>query len=417
MLKKVFKLFVISITLFYSSQIIYAYEYIDPDNESKILGSITEIFDAKEQYEDLAGVYEEQIEIIDASNSSYWWPTGGNEVIEIDGKKFATGNPEATEITSSFSVREDPFGSGEDVYHYGMDISGGDGDVNIIAAKSGIVVYPTSGSKVDCPASSISASSDYNCGGGYGNHVIIQHSDGNYTLYAHMLANSITVTAGDSVEQGQVIGKMGSSGYSTGPHLHFEVRIGQNSRDAAVDPADYISIDTPRTVSSSNNLLKFVELWEGHSPIDGNDYVVEDIGDGVRTVGSGVTLEYNVELFKKYGIDVNDYPIGSKIPISIVDQIKLEILDEHRSRVENLLVNNSITLKGYQIDALTSMSYNLGNVNDFPEAYKAYGDTEALRDNWFLLYVSKGSQFEVGLTRRRNAEFKLFHTGDYGLNG
>ena len=63
------------------------------------------------------------------------------------------------------------------------------------------------------------------------------------------------------------------------------------------------------------------------------------------------------------------------------------------------------------------MSYNLGNVNEFPEAYKTYGDTEELRGNWFLLYVNKGSIFEVGLTRRRNAEFKLFHTGDYGLNG
>lgn len=419
MLKKIFSLFVISITLFYSCQVIYAYEYIDPNNESGVIDKIIEIFDSKQQYEDLAGSYEEQIQINNATSTSYWWPMGSNDVIESNGKKYATGDPEATIITSPFSTRTDPFGSGNQVFHSGMDIIGGDGDVNIIAAKSGIVVYvyPSNSSTPACTNSSIGTNSDYGCGGGYGNHVVIQHSDGNYTLYGHMEANTLTVKAGESVEQGQVIGKMGSSGYSTGPHLHFEVRVGQNSKNSAVDPSEYISLENARSVFSGNSLLKFVEQWEGHSPIEGDYYYVEDIGDGVRTVGSGVTLEYNGGLFKKYGIDTNDYQIGSKIPISIVDQIKLEILSDHRSRIENLLANNSINLKEYQIDALVSMSYNLGNVNSFPNAYREYGDTESLRDNWFLLYVSKGSIFEVGLTRRRTAEWKLFHTGDYGING
>ena len=75
----------------------------------------------------------------------------------------------------------------------------------------------------------------------YGNYIIIQHSDGNYTLYAHLHENTIKVKAGDSVEQGQVIAKMGSSGNSTGTHLHFEVREGQNASSAKVDPLDYVS--------------------------------------------------------------------------------------------------------------------------------------------------------------------------------
>jgi len=61
-------------------------------------------------------------------------------------------------------------------------------------------------------------------GGGYGNYVIIDHGNGFETLYGHMLNNSVVVKAGDRVSQGQRLGTMGSTGRSTGTHLHFEVR-------------------------------------------------------------------------------------------------------------------------------------------------------------------------------------------------
>ncbi len=61
-------------------------------------------------------------------------------------------------------------------------------------------------------------------GGGYGNYVVIDHGNGSQTLYAHMLNNSIVVKAGDRVRQGQKIGVMGSTGRSTGTHLHFEIK-------------------------------------------------------------------------------------------------------------------------------------------------------------------------------------------------
>ena len=62
--------------------------------------------------------------------------------------------------------------------------------------------------------------------GGYGNYVVIQHSNGTQTLYGHLL--SVTVSQGEQVTQGQTIGYLGNTGHSTGPHLHFEVRGAKN---------------------------------------------------------------------------------------------------------------------------------------------------------------------------------------------
>ncbi len=62
--------------------------------------------------------------------------------------------------------------------------------------------------------------------GGYGNYVVISHSNGTQTLYGHML--DVTVVPGQAVAQGQVIGHLGSSGNSTGPHVHFEIRGARN---------------------------------------------------------------------------------------------------------------------------------------------------------------------------------------------
>jgi GH25 family lysozyme M1 (1,4-beta-N-acetylmuramidase) len=64
------------------------------------------------------------------------------------------------------------------------------------------------------------------CGGGFGNHVILQHADGRATLYGHMTNGSVRVHDGAHVDCGQELGLSGSTGHSTGPHLHFEVRDG-----------------------------------------------------------------------------------------------------------------------------------------------------------------------------------------------
>lgn len=92
----------------------------------------------------------------------------------------------------------------------GVDIGAPKG-THILAAAPGIVIV---------------ARNNGAWNGGYGNYVVIQHGNGTQTLYAHM--SRVLVTAGDSVSQDQVIGLVGSTGESTGNHLHFEVRGAKN---------------------------------------------------------------------------------------------------------------------------------------------------------------------------------------------
>ena len=93
------------------------------------------------------------------------------------------------------------------------------------ACPIGTTVYAS------CAGTVISAS--YN--GGYGNNVVISHADGRLTRYAHN--SKLLVKAGQHVEQGEPIALSGSTGRSTGPHVHFEIYI----NGSAVDPLKYIS--------------------------------------------------------------------------------------------------------------------------------------------------------------------------------
>mgnify|MGYP001604180630 CR=1 FL=1 len=97
-------------------------------------------------------------------------------------------------------------------YHQAVDIASKDGP-NILAAQSGSVVTAGWG------------------GGGYGIFVVIDHGNGYQTLYGHMLNNSLVVTSGQKVSQGQKLGVMGSTGRSTGPHLHFEIKTAKGKLD------------------------------------------------------------------------------------------------------------------------------------------------------------------------------------------
>ena len=108
--------------------------------------------------------------------------------------------------------------------HTGVDVNIGVAGRNVVAVKDGTVVVSTALKN---------SSGAYRS---YGEYVVINHHDGTMTLYAHMLAGSRTVSQGSKVKQGQKIGTVGSTGNSTGTHLHFEVRL--NGR--VVNPLPYL---------------------------------------------------------------------------------------------------------------------------------------------------------------------------------
>ena len=113
---------------------------------------------------------------------------------------------------------------------YGVGgFDGMDAGRDLVAAAAGTVVYTNDGEYDRCDTG------DCDGGGGYGNYVKIQHDDGRYTYYAHMSQWSVAVSKGDRVECGTYLGLVGSSGYSTGPHIHFEVRESSGSQS---DPFD-----------------------------------------------------------------------------------------------------------------------------------------------------------------------------------
>ena len=144
----------------------------------------------------------------------------GNSV-QYDGNGFAWPIPGYTNLTSPFGMRFDPY---YQYYrgHNGIDISGGGiAGKPVVASATGTVTM-----------------AEFN-NGGYGNYVVISHGDVNGNLvtthYAHLMSYAVSV--GQTVNQGDVIGYVGTTGASTGYHLHFEVR----TNNTPVNPFGYVS--------------------------------------------------------------------------------------------------------------------------------------------------------------------------------
>jgi len=128
-----------------------------------------------------------------------------------------TGWPVRGTVSSPFGGRIDPFSGGAS-FHPGLDITAPAGRL-VVAAGSGIVVEVG------------------NMGDGYGNKVVISHNDSISTLYGHLSA--ILVKKGEIVKEGDPIGRVGSTGRSTGDHLHFEIRVD----GTPVNPLAYLASD------------------------------------------------------------------------------------------------------------------------------------------------------------------------------
>ena len=147
------------------------------------------------------------------SSSSGSSSSGSSSVIVPSGSGFAWPTP-------GFVSRSSEWFEDREVYnHGGIDIAGaGIMGTPVVAAADGTVIASNSscthnwGKSYSC-----------GCGGGYGNYVMISHAEGKMTVYGHL--TSLTVSTGQSVSRGQIIGYVGSTGNSTGPHLHYECRL------------------------------------------------------------------------------------------------------------------------------------------------------------------------------------------------
>lgn len=139
---------------------------------------------------------------------------GGGGGSAVGNGSFIWPCPSCTYITSRFGLRIHPI-TGNERNHNGLDIGAGYGAA-IVAADGGSVTLA-------------------GVNGGYGNCVMINHGNGYVTLYGHM--SSIAVSNGQSVSQGDTIGYVGSTGLSTGPHLHFEIHSG----GGLIDPEQFFS--------------------------------------------------------------------------------------------------------------------------------------------------------------------------------
>lgn len=344
------------------------------------------------------------------SSDKFWWPIGSDSVNQVDGVLMAVDNPSNTSISSNFGLRTDPLNGKKNSGHSGIDIPGVLNVTNVIASKDGVVFKSTKTAGISCKDGG-----DTSCGGGYGNQVVIQHADGNYTLYGHLAEGSITVDVGDSVKQGQVIAKVGNSGKSTGAHLHFEVRVGGDDQSSAQNPLNFISTTDTRPTSTNNQVLDWIGNMEGTGPMEGDNYKVYADSGGVLTVGHGITIKNNGDAFRAYGINPSTLTLGVLVPKNIVDSIYNSNVQGRFDNIRGVLSTEGITLNENQIAALASLQFNCGNISGFVSAYSKYGSTKELCTNWWeqkALHDAKGNYLE-GLKKRRIKECDLFVNNNY----
>lgn len=350
-------------------------------------------------------------------------------------------------VTGVSGWRNHPDGTGVK-FHYGTDVVGSGGaNQKIYAVADGTV----------------EVAGTYQ---GYGNAVKINHN-GNFTsLYGHM--SSISSEAKNAlatkteIKAGTLLGFQGNTGHSYGVHLHFELSD-SNGKYVSANPffgysdqgyeecinpdkkvsgsSDCVKSDTPkarnigrdgfaqicgrsnafttnastsnsccgtRTSTNSGNIFDFISVWEGGTgekyqcEINGKQgYKAYQNSGDVLTIGPGLTGQYLGGAKKA----------GDCVAKSIVEENYKKAESDKRKFIQNTFSSSNLT--SYQEDAMVSMAYN-GCGKFFGNIAKA-AKNDSFSEVWKEMKgcVNAGSKYELGLQRRRKAEFALFVTGDY----
>ena len=330
--------------------------------------------------------------------------------------------------------------------HSGTDISAGSGYVTgstlhvgpeVIAAHDGTVTVATANPSSDA--------AEYT-------YVQIKNEEGTIeTQYGHL--SKIMVKVGQKVKKGDVIGKMGTTGRSTGTHLHFAIFENGSRTDpmnhyilakvGSDEEVDYSKIDKNSITSlptgykflrekggGSQALVDFIAGWEGCTPIssDGKKYQITiDPVAGTRAVGPGIDLDaggYDSAL-RKAGYSTS---VGSWVDKDFIDKLAV---DQINNRFRNAVVSRTqgLNLKEHQIDALTSRAYNMGEEGALGSMYTSMNFNDSYKKYWkksdfsssvnynhplytnYMQYVTNGGL--LGLVKRRKSEWVLFQTGVY----
>lgn len=189
---------------------------------------------------------------------------------------------------------------------------------------------------------------------------------------------------------------------------------GVDEYDFGIYNANNFNQITGGNIVGDNALWEYLKAWEGNEGIstDGKKYKI-GLVKGNRTVGYGVDLETSGQEpnFKAAGYSTN---AGDYVDIDFVDNISKGILNARRENIISLVAGCNPPLSNQQIDALTVISYQYGNIGNFVSMYNTYGNTEELRQNVTnrsgkYHYFIKGPE-DNG---RATANWKLFHEGIY----
>ena len=186
-------------------------EYLANEAEEEALRK--EIMEAQAAYE--AAISAEEAERLAQQNQNNVAGSGSTSNVTSSTSGFISPLPGGAYVTCAYGWRIHPIW-GDERFHYGVDL----------AASQGTPIYAIAAGTV--------TTATYGDANGY--YVSISHGNGYGSVYCHM--TNYIVSVGDSVSQGQVIGYVGSTGWATGPHLHFEIHV----NGSTVNPMDYISL-------------------------------------------------------------------------------------------------------------------------------------------------------------------------------